>query len=175
MLSSAQTYIKAEDMPANFDWNNVNGTSYLTKMLNQHIPQYCGSCWAHGSVSALADRIKIARKQAGVPAVDINLSIQFILNCGALQAGSCNGGDADATYDFIATAGYIPYDTCLSYSACSWDSSEGFCSGTDWSCKAENVCRTCSTFTAGGGKCVGVKTFPNASIAEHGVVRCDAC
>lgn len=39
----------------------------------------CGSCWAHGSLSSLADRIKIARRTKGD---DINLSIQYILNCG---------------------------------------------------------------------------------------------
>jgi len=51
---------------------------------NQHIPIYCGSCWAHGAISSLEDRIKIARKAASP---DIKLSIQMILNCGTEIAG----------------------------------------------------------------------------------------
>jgi cathepsin X len=165
------TYIKSADLPANFWWNNINGTSYMTKMLNQHIPQYCGSCWAHGSTSAFADRIKIARKQQGlVASIDINLSIQWILNCGGGTAGSCYGGDDSGVYALIQQTGYIPYDTCMTYSACSSDSSEGFCGGQDWTCTPQNTCRTCSTFTASGGKCVGLNVFPNASIAEYGSV-----
>lgn len=39
------TYLDA--VPDNFSWSNVNGSSYLTKSLNQHIPQWCGSCWCH--------------------------------------------------------------------------------------------------------------------------------
>ena len=84
----------------------------MTKMLNQHIPQYCGSCWAHGSTSAFADRIKIARKQAGVASIDINLSIQWILNCLGIS-DSCNGGDDTDVYWLIQQAGYIPFDTCM--------------------------------------------------------------
>jgi hypothetical protein len=83
------TYIGADELPDSFNWGDVDGKSYLTKSLNQHIPQYCGSCWAHGALSSLGDRIKIARKAQGD---DINLSIQFILNCGTEMAGSCHGG-----------------------------------------------------------------------------------
>ena len=42
-----------------------------------------------GALSALADRIKIARGGVGD---DINLSIQYMLNCGGGLAGSCWGG-----------------------------------------------------------------------------------
>jgi len=161
------TYVAPEALPASFDWRNVNGVSYVTKSLNQHIPQYCGSCWAHGALSALADRIKIGRKASKA---DYNLSIQYILNCGAQQAGSCYGGDAGATYEFIQQNGFVPYDTCMGYSACSSDSSEGFCGQADWSCSAINTCRTCSTFSSNGGKCVGLNTFPNATISQNGGV-----
>ena len=84
----------------------------FTISLNQHIPQYCGSCWAHGALSSLGDRIKIARDGTGD---DINLSIQFILNCGTKDAGSCHGGYHTSTYEFIQKVGYVPYDTCQPY------------------------------------------------------------
>ena len=65
-------YTQVEELPQNFSWGDVNGVSYLTRHLNQHIPQYCGSCWAHGSMSSLADRVKIQRGHKGT---EINLSI----------------------------------------------------------------------------------------------------
>jgi len=54
-------YVDVDNLPMEFDWGNINGKSYITQSLNQHVPQYCGSCWAHGTLSALADRIKIQR------------------------------------------------------------------------------------------------------------------
>ena len=137
---------QATDLPAAFNWGAVAGVNYLTRNLNQHVPQYCGSCWAHGALSALADRIKIARGGRGP---DVGLSIQFLLNCGAQLAGSCHGGSALGAYYFIKSWGYVPYDTCLAYEACSAESAEGSCgkdSVRDFSCSAFNTCRTCSTF-----------------------------
>ena len=34
-----KSYIPKEELPANFNWGNVDGKSYLTHSLNQHIPQ----------------------------------------------------------------------------------------------------------------------------------------
>uniref|UniRef100_A0A7S0QTS4 Peptidase C1A papain C-terminal domain-containing protein n=1 Tax=Pyramimonas obovata TaxID=1411642 RepID=A0A7S0QTS4_9CHLO len=165
------TYVKEESMPKNFNWGNIKGQSMLTKMLNQHIPQYCGSCWAHGSLSALADRIKIARGGNGP---DANLAIQYILNCGAGIAGSCHGGSHTGVYHFIKQSGFVPYDTCLVYEACSQESTEGTCGGGDYTCKPINTCRTCSTFSKFGGFCSEVDEFPNATISEYGRVSGEA-
>ena len=161
------TYVSSSSFPSSWDWSNVQGRSYMTKNLNQHIPQYCGSCWAHAALSALADRIKIARQGKGI---DINFSIQYILNCGRDEAGSCSGGDSGALHQFVKKQGFVPYDTCLPYEACSADSEEQGCKGRDWECTALNTCKTCSTFTAYGGFCSALDIFPNATIAEYGQV-----
>jgi len=162
-------YIDPETLPESFDWNNVSGISYLTKSLNQHIPQYCGSCWAHASLSALADRIKIARKAVGS---DINLSIQYVLNCGTTKVGSCSGGSMMELYRFLKEqSGYVPYDTCMPYFACSAESMEGFCPFVDTTCSPLNTCRTCDTFIEKGGTCREIDIMPNATVAEYGYYR----
>ena len=185
------TYVTMDEIPPAFTWGNVSGVSYLTTMLNQHIPQYCGSCWAHSSLSALADRIKIARlapdhKSTATthnksPIImtggDIHLSIQFLLNC-APHAGSCFGGSAIRAYQAIADIGYIPYDTCLPYIACSNASTYGFCPHVDTTCHPLTICRTCinashqeagTTQKSSSSTCTAVPIFPNATVSEYGV------
>jgi cathepsin X len=120
-------------------------------------------------LSALADRIKIARNASGD---DINLSIQYILNCGSEVAGSCNGGSASGTYEFIKQSVYgAPYDTCQSYLACSSKSKNGFCPYINTSCAPVNICRTCDAFLARfNAHCDPIASFPNVSISEYGTI-----
>ena len=66
------------DIPTNYFWGDVNGKNLLTYQRNQHIPVYCGSCWAFSATSALSDRIKIKRN-AKWP--DVNLSPQVLISC----------------------------------------------------------------------------------------------
>ena len=164
------TYVEKHAIPRRFTWADVKGVNYLTKMLNQHVPQYCGSCWAHGAMSALGDRIKIANG-AEHKGPDVNLAIQFILNCGTEVAGSCHGGSATGAYQFVHDVGSVPFDTCLQYEACSAESIEGSCKHTDYSCSGINTCRTCSTFSEFGGFCSALAEFPNATIGEYGEGR----
>ena len=157
-------YLSPSDLPKSFSWGNVSGISYLTRPLNQHIPQYCGSCWAHSSMSVLADRIKIARNASGP---DINLSIQFLLNCGGGAAGSCHGGSALRAFDFVHRKGFVPFESCQPYLACSEDSTSGFCPHVDTTCSPVNICKTCSN-PEKGGTCAAIGRFPNATVAEYG-------
>jgi len=162
-------YVKTDTLPKTFVWSNVKGHNFLSKSLNQHIPQYCGSCWAHGAMSALADRIQIASGKHR--AQDVNLAIQHILNCGTEIAGSCHGGSHTGAYQFVHDTGFVPFDTCLPYEACSAESTEGNCArGGDYTCTAMNTCRTCSTFAEFGGFCSALSTFPNATVAEYGMI-----
>jgi len=85
------------DLPEQWIWNDINGTNYLTNVFNQHIPQYCGSCWAHAGTSAISDRIKIARKAAWP---DINISPQVFISCEEFDHG-CHGGWAFNVFRFM--------------------------------------------------------------------------
>jgi len=167
IISSTEFHKRpTEELPEAFTWKNVDGVNYVTKMLNQHIPVYCGSCWAHGTMSSLADRIKIDRIRKGDGGPDINLAIQKILNCGS-SAGSCNGGNPTAAYAYIkhlSDQGLgIPYDTCLQYQA-----ANGVCDFDHSAYPAPSgSCMTCATF---GVPCAAVNRYPNATVTEHGTV-----
>jgi len=146
-------YVDKASLPASWDWRNVNGQNLVTENLNQHIPQYCGSCWAHGSMSSIADRIKIQRKGAWP---DINLAIQYILNCGSDSAGSCDGGSAEGAFAFAQNG--IPESTCLQYQA------------IDDSCSAINTCRNC-VGPPGSGTCFAQKNYTKYYVDEYSDIQ----
>jgi len=141
-----------EDVNDSWDWRDMNGKDMTTPVMNQHIPKYCGACYAFGTLSALSDRIKISR-QARWP--EVNLSPQVILNCGKKRGYdvSCNGGYAHATYSYAHRFGFTDV-TCAAYQA------------EDLPCSSKNVCRNC----AHNGTCFSVKNPTKYFVSEYGQI-----
>jgi len=136
-------------VPASLDYRALG---LLTADLNQHIPVYCGSCWAHAAFSSIADRLKIATKGTKR---DIIPSVQALINCG--DAGSCNGGDSNAANKWVFKNGGIPDVTCQQYQA------------KNMQCSAINTCINCDP-TKG---CYAVEEYPKVTLSEYGSVTGD--
>jgi len=141
-------------LPAAFDWRNVNGTNYVTVTRNQHLPVYCGSCWAFSTSSAFADRLKIASKAAWP---EITLAPQVLVNCVGPNS-TCHGGSPRAAYEYMRVHG-IPDETCAPYEA------------ADLACTPENICKTCDFDLSDPTKlCKAQPKFALHYVAEHGSV-----
>lgn len=113
------------------DWRNVNGTDFTMGAKSQFLPSPCGSCWAHGSIGALSDRIVI---RSGIR---FDISPQGLLDC-AQVAGSCNGGSHYLAYEFMTKNGMTD-TTCSPYRGVDHSNwGESACSS--------RMCRTCDRF-----------------------------
>ncbi len=150
------------ELPEALDWRNVDGINYATINKNQHIPTYCGSCWAHGPTSALADRFQILN---GPKSIAISLGVQMVVNCQP-GGGSCFGGNPLDVYEMAYIRG-IPDDTCQQYIA--HNSRKPLCSLTQ-------VCEDCKRPVpkedeTGRERCVAVKNYKNYYVNEYGRVR----
>jgi len=136
----------AEEVPETVDWRNMNGINYLSWNKNQHIPQYCGSCWAQGSTSAIADRFNILN--GGLNSTPVGLNAQVIVNCQA--GGSCDGGNPGLVYRYAHTTG-IPHSSCEQYTAYNLQGRY---------CEAIDLCRDC--------------TWPPPPVGDDGLDGCKA-
>eukprot|EP01038_Epipyxis_sp_PR26KG_P013566 gene13566-18206_t len=148
VVRSAIKYLSKSQLPSSYD---LRPLGLLTTDLNQHIPVYCGSCWAHAAFSSIGDRIKI---MSNGTSRDVMPSIQVLINCG--NAGTCNGGDSNAANAWVYKNG-IPDTTCQQYQA------------KNMACSAINTCMNCDP-SAG---CSAVTNYPKITISEYGSVKGD--
>jgi cathepsin X len=127
--------IDTATLPDNWDWGTIDGVNYLSWNKNQHIPEYCGSCWAQGTTSALADRFNILLKNKNPTPVGLNA--QVIVNCEA--GGDCEGGNPGGVWEFASDEG-IPDSSCIQYVALDLGKQkEGH-----RKCEAIDKCRDCT-------------------------------
>ena len=157
----AHEMLRVADLPADHGWRNINGTNYLTESRNQHIPQYCGSCWAFGTLSSLNDRLKIANKGA-YP--EVILAPQVLINCGG--GGSCEGGNVGGVFDYMEQFG-LPDETCQNYEA------TDNLNPCDPSGDNTGVCETCSPGPKGPGDpgtCTAIKNPQLWTLEDYGYV-----
>ena len=138
--------VAPNSLPDVVDWRNMDGVNYLSWNKNQHIPQYCGSCWAQGSTSAIADRFNILN--GNMWSTPVGLNAQAIVNCYA--GGSCNGGNPAKVYEYAHDNG-IPHSSCEQYTAYNLVDNE---------CTDFDLCRDC--------------TWPPPPVGETGFENCTA-
>lgn len=110
---------ESQEVPSEFSWADINGTTFLPPVRNQWFPAPCNSGWAMAATNVLNARIKI-RKQAKWP--DVQISPQVLLDCDHLDYG-CFGvksllrkGDPWTAYRWIQQNN-ITDETCNSYQA----------------------------------------------------------
>jgi cathepsin X len=142
------------DLPRDFTWGNVNGKNFLTRLRNQHIPQYCGSCWAHATTSVMSDRISIMR---GGPFPEINIAVQPLLDFDYVDQG-CHGGDFRPAFTWIKENGIVD-EACSQYRASGWDITDG---------DVQPMCKDCVN-----GSCLVPEKYNTYTVEEHGEVPFD--
>ena len=160
-------------IPQSWDIRNLSGVSYATPNRNQHIPSYCGSCWAFSTTSALSDRINLMRNNSFpryLLSAQVSLRLllflathsrhQVLVNCvTANETKGCRGGDPTAAYEWMEEQD-VPDETCQAYQA------------KDLECSDLTVCETCSFLSSfRPNVCSPVTRFQRFRVEAHGQLR----
>lgn len=121
-LTITQPTTYPADLPAEFNWKDVDGEDWTTFAKNQG---NCGSCWDFAALGALESRIKISED---CPLLQPDLSEQYVLSCLPAAANNygqgCLGGTPYGAYYYILNTteegnnvnGIIP-ESCFPYQA----------------------------------------------------------
>ena len=95
-------------LPTHFDWRD-NGGDWTTPIRDQGS---CGSCWDFAATAVFEALVNI---DAANPALDMDLSEQYVLSC-CTYCGSCGGGTSNQALEFYCTTGGVT-EPCLPYQA----------------------------------------------------------
>ena len=125
-----ENVLSLDELLDELDWRDYDGQNYCTWTRNQHMPYYCGSCWAFSTTSAMADRFMIRRGNA-FP--EITIAPQILLDCDDIDYG-CHGGDAASALYYIYN-NYLTDETCAAYVAKGWDVGRN--------CTGQSLCENC--------------------------------
>ena len=141
------TYINISSLPTRWDIRNHKGQNLAIPNSNQHSPQFCNSCWAQATASALSDRLQI-QHEGRWPLFEA--SAQVLVNC---ANGNCVGGDAGEAYRYTYYHG-LPDKTCQAYE------------GREKTCDGEGICMDCDS----DGYCWEVSKYRLLRLYEYGEV-----
>ena len=126
-----EDYLPTEALPVAWDWRSVTVASdsppvhFTTRVRNQFLPHWCGSCWAHAATAVLGSRWLIHSKTTTTTTLSgIDFSVQYFVNCvNGTEGGTwthptrgCNGGSAFEAFAHAHKFGAVD-SSCLPYAA----------------------------------------------------------
>ena len=112
-----EEYLPDAALPLEWDWRSVAGlgerpVSFATRVRNQFLPLWCGSCWAHAATAVLGSRWLI---HTNGTASGIDFSVQYFINCVNGSRG-CHGGSSYEAFELAHSVGAVD-SSCIPYVA----------------------------------------------------------
>lgn len=123
-----EQYLRDSDVPTEWDWRHVSlapsvVVSFVTRVRNQFLPHWCGSCWAHAAAAVVGSRWQIHGATSASP----DFSVQHLINCvtegdpikfpeSMKRSEGCDGGSSYGAFAFSHQVGVVD-SSCLPYTA----------------------------------------------------------